>query len=378
MKIIHTADWHLGRVLHQQSLLDEQSHALDQLFEYTQIHQVDAVLVAGDIYDRAVPPKEAVTLLDNFINRLAEIGVPIIMISGNHDSAERLGFASKQLRDSGVHIMGDLTHIQQPVVVESGAVKLNVYGIPYADPEQVRDVFDIEVKDFDSAHTYLVEQIKASYDPNAINLLMSHCFVDGAEASDSEKTLSIGGSDRVSYEPMLSFDYVALGHLHSPQRRGADHIRYSGSILKYSFSEHNQKKGVTLLEFDTNGLVKHQHLVLKPIRELRIIEGPINDLIEQGQSDPNSEDYILARMTDQMALLDPIGRLRAVYPNVLQLEKTLLTQALDKTPNRQAMNRGSSEMVQDFFQQVTGNPMSDAQIKILHTTLQTLNKESEA
>lgn len=378
MKIIHTADWHLGRVLHQQSLLDEQVHVLDQLFDYIQIHQVDVLVVAGDIYDRAVPPKEAVTLLDNFINRLAKIDVPIVMISGNHDGAERLGFASKQLRAAGVHIMGDLTQIQQAVVVEKSGVKVHIYGIPYADPEQVRDVFDIEVKDFDSAHTFLVEQIKASYDPNAINLLMSHCFVDGAETSDSEKTLSIGGSDRVSYEPMLDFDYVALGHLHSPQRRGADYIRYSGSILKYSFSEHNQKKGVTLVEFDANGLVNHQHLNLKPIRELRIVEGPIDELVAQGRNDPNSEDYIMARLTDQMALLDPIGKLRAVYPNILLLEKTLLTQALDKTPNREAMNRGSSEMVQDFFQQVTGNPMSEAQLTILQTTLQTLTKEAEA
>jgi exonuclease SbcD len=377
MKIIHTADWHLGRVLHQQSLLEDQVHVLDQLFDYIQVHNVDALVVAGDIYDRTVPPKEAVTLLDGFINRLAEIDVPIVMISGNHDGAERLGFASKQLKEAGVHIMGDLSQIHQPVVVEKSGVKLNIYGIPYADPEKVRDVFEVEVKDFDSAHTYLVEHIKSAYNPKEINLLMSHCFVDGADSSDSEKTLSIGGSDRVSYEPMLDFDYVALGHLHSPQKRGVDYIRYSGSILKYSFSEHKQKKGVTLLEFDSSGLVRQEHLGLKPLKEIRIIEGLLDTLIEQGQSDPSKEDYIMARLTDDMALLDPIGKLRAVYPNVLQLEKTMLTKALDKQPNREAMRRGESEMVQDFFKQVTGNDMSAAQAKILQTTLQNLIKATE-
>ena len=270
--------------------------------------------------------------------------------------------------------MGDLSQVTQLVVVEKGGVELNVYGIPYADPERVRDVFSVEVKDFDEAHTYLVDEIKRVFNADNNNVLISHCFVDGASESDSEKTLSIGGSDRVSYEPMIDFDYVALGHLHSPQKRGEDYIRYSGSILKYSFSEHKQNKGVTLLEFDKSGLVKHQHLALKPLRDLRVIEGLLDTLLEQGKTDPNKEDYLSVKITDQTALLDPLGKLREVYPHVLHLEKTLLTQAMGKTPSREALNRGEEHMIQDFYKQVTGNEMTEQQSDIIQNTLKSLHK----
>lgn len=374
MKIIHTADWHLGRVLHNESLLEDQSHVLEQILAYIDEHQVDALLVAGDIYDRSIPPSEAITLLNSFINRLAKLKVPIIMITGNHDGAERLSFASKQLQDSGVHILGDLSQINAPVVLEKSDVKVNVYGIPYADPESVRDVFDADVKDFDAAHTYLVDQVKASYNVKENNLLMSHCFVDGAETSESEKTLSIGGSDRVSFEPMLDFDYVALGHLHSPQKKGADHIRYSGSILKYSFSEHKQKKGITLLEFDKSGLVHQQHLPLKPQKEVRVLEGLLDEIIAQGKTDPHKEDYVMVRLTDKTALLDPLGKLRAVYPNILHIEKTMLSQAIGKTPNREALKRGEEHMIQDFFKQVTGSDMTAEQSVVIENTLKSILK----
>ena len=374
MKIIHTADWHIGRVLHSESFLESQSYVLDQILAYIEEHQVDGLLVAGDIYDRSIPPAEAISLLNGFINRLSDMNVPIIMISGNHDSAQRLSFASQQLQDSGVHILGNLKGINQPVILQKENVKVNVYGIPYADPESVRDEFDCEVKDFDEAHTYLVEHVKAAYNSDETNVLMSHCFVDGAETSESEKTLSIGGSDRVSFEPMLDFDYVALGHLHSPQKRGADHIRYSGSILKYSFSEQKQKKGVTLLEFDAMGLVKHKHLSLKPLRDLRVIEGLLDTLLEQGKTDPNKNDYLSVNITDQTALLDPLGKLRTVYPNVLHLEKTLLTQAIGKTPRREALNRGDEHMIQDFYKQVTGVDMTEQQSDIIQNSLKSLHK----
>lgn len=374
MKLIHTADWHIGRVLHSESFLESQSYVLDQILAYIEEHQVDGLLVAGDIYDRSIPPAEAISLLNGFINRLSDMNVPIIMISGNHDSAQRLSFASQQLQDSGVHILGNLKGINQPVILQKEDVKVNVYGIPYADPESVCDEFDCEVKDFDEAHTYLVEHVKAAYNSDETNVLMSHCFVDGAETSESEKTLSIGGSDRVSFEPMLDFDYVALGHLHSPQKRGADHIRYSGSILKYSFSEQKQKKGVTLLEFDATGLVKHKHLALKPLRDLRVIEGLLDTLLEQGKTDPNKNDYLSVNITDQTALLDPLGKLRTVYPNVLHLEKTLLTQAMGKTPSREALNRGEEHMIQDFYKQVTGVDMTEQQSDIIQNSLKSLHK----
>lgn len=377
MKVIHTADWHLGRVLHNQSLLADQTYILNQLIDYVIEHKVDVVLISGDVYDRSMPPAEAVALLDDVINRLSELGVVVVMISGNHDGPERLRFAFRQLKATGVHIMGDLSRIAEAVTLEKNGVTVNFYGIPYADPEKTRDAYDTEVKTFDEAHTFLVEQISLRMDQSANNVLLSHCFVDGATTSDSEKTLSIGGSDRVSFEPMLDFDYVALGHLHSPQRRGADHIRYSGSLLKYSFSEHQQNKGVTLLEFDPSGLVNFEHLTLMPLREVRVIEGLLEEVIELGKSDAANQDYVMVSLTDKTALLDPMGKLRVVYPNILHLEKVMLSQALGKSPDRAALKRGESEMIHDFYQQVTGEEMSGAQNKIMAKTLTKLLAEQE-
>ena len=378
MKIIHSADWHLGRILHNQSLLNDQAYILDQLIELIKTQQVDVLLIAGDVYDRSLPPADAVALLDDVINQLVELNVTVIMISGNHDGPERLSFASRQLQQAGVHILGDLKSITKPIDVQKDDLKVHFYGIPYADPEKVRDAFANDVKTFDEAHTFLVEEIKSQYQNSVNNVLLSHCFVDGAKTSDSEKTLSIGGSDRVSFEPLVDFDYVALGHLHSPQKRGAEHIRYSGSLLKYSFSEHQQKKGVTLLEFDQSGLIDQQHLTLRPQKELRVITGLLDEVLALGKTDPNNEDYVMVSLTDQTALLDPMSKLRVVYPNVLHLEKVLLTQALGKTPDREIFKRGESEMIHDFFQQVTGQDLTTEQADIVSSTLQQLLKSEEA
>lgn len=369
IKLLHTADWHLGRVLHNQSLLAEQAQVLAHLIDYAQAQQVDGVLVAGDIYDRSMPPAEAVRLLNETVNRFAELGIPLIMISGNHDSADRLGFAAQQLQQTGLHIMSDLTRITEPVVLQKGEVRLQVFGIPFADPEQVRALYDVPVKDYDSAHTFLVEQIQQVRDRSLPAVLMSHCFVDGAQTSESEKTLSVGGSDRVSFEPMLDFDYVALGHLHSPQQRGAAHIRYAGSPLKYSFSEHCHQKGMTLLEFNAAGLVTHQHVPLRAERDLRVIEGLLDEVIEQGKQDPQAQDYIMVRLTDTTALLDPMGRLRDVYPNVLHLEKRLLQQDRVTPAERQHIKLDAPKLIADFYQQIQGEPLTSAQQTIIEHTL---------
>ncbi|MEX2320714.1 MAG: exonuclease SbcCD subunit D, partial [Saccharospirillum sp.] len=244
MKLLHTSDWHLGRQFHNQSLLADQAEVLDQLIGYVATEQVDAVLIAGDIYDRSVPPAEAVTLLNRTLRRLCvDLAVPVIMISGNHDSAERLGFGAGLMQGAGLHILSDLAQVDVPVVIPHPEGDVAFYGIPYCQPEHVRSVFDENVRTFDEAHTFLVDRIKAACQPGQRRVLLSHCFVSGAEESDSERPLSLGGADTVRWQPMRDFDYVALGHLHAPQFRGEAHIRYSGSLMKYSFSEVTQKKG---------------------------------------------------------------------------------------------------------------------------------------
>jgi exonuclease SbcD len=379
MKFIHTSDWHIGRQFHNVSLLDDQRHVLNQLIEHIQREAVDAVVIAGDIYDRSVPPAAAVELLDDVLNKIcAELGVPVLLIPGNHDSAERLRFASRQLRQAGLHIFGELSQTNQPVTIRGTSIEVNFYGIPYNDPESVRNHFGVNVFTHDEAHRYLVEQILSAKSDDAPNILISHCFIDGWDESESERPLSIGGADRISYEVFAGFDYVALGHLHGPQHKGEPHIRYSGSILKYSFSEQNQRKGVTLVEMAANGMQSATHLPLNPLQDMRILEGEIDTLLEQGKTDPHNEDYLLVRLTDKHALLDPMGKLRQVYPNVLHIEKPGMLDMSDQVINRDKLKRGELDMFRDFFEQVHGQallPEQDEAIKKIISQIHKLEGE---
>ena len=382
MKFIHTSDWHIGRQFHNVSLLDDQRHVLAQLVDYIQSEHVDALVIAGDIYDRSIPPATAVELLDEVLNKVChELSVPVIIISGNHDSAERLRFGARQLKQAGLHIISDINKVTEPVTLEDkSGLAVNFYGIPYHDPELVRHHYDTPVRNHDEAHSFLVDTIKHSMpSSDSINVLLSHCFVDGAEESESERPLSIGGADRVSYTPMVDFNYVALGHLHSPQYRGEPYIRYSGSILKYSFSEQHQKKGISLVELDANGKTNITSLPLTPLRDMRIIEGPLAEILESGKVDPNNDDYLMVRLTDTHAILDAMGKLRSVYPNVLHLEKPgIMAVGEAKAMNREKLKRGEMEMFQDFFDQVSGNSLSADQSRALEAVIDSLHtKEAQ-
>jgi exonuclease SbcD len=375
MKFIHTSDWHIGRQFHNVSLLEDQRHVLNQLIEHIEREAVDAVVIAGDIYDRSVPPAAAVELLDDVLNKIcADLGVPVLLIPGNHDSAERLRFASRQLRQAGLHIIGELSQINEPVKIRGNSIEVCFYGIPYNDPESVRNHFSVDVSTYDEAHRYLVEQIISSKLDDSPSILISHCFIDGWDESDSERPLSIGGADRISYEAFAGFDYVALGHLHGPQHKGEPHIRYSGSILKYSFSEQNQRKGATLVEMATDGMKSATHLPLHPLRDMRILEGELNTLIEQGKTDPHNEDYLLVRLTDKHALLDPMGKLRQVYPNVLHIEKPGFLAMSDQPINRDKLKRGELDMFRDFFEQVQGEAMDAEQNQALQAVIAAIHK----
>jgi exonuclease SbcD len=376
MKFIHTSDWHIGRQFHNVSLLDDQQHVLKQLLAYIEHEAVDALIIAGDIYDRAVPPAAAVDLLDKLLNKIClEMKVPVILIPGNHDSATRLSFGAQQLSQSGLHILGDLTKVTEPVVIAHPDGDVAFYGVPYNDPVTVRNLFGEGVSTYDEAHTYLVDLISDSKSADRASVLISHCFIDGSQESDSERPLSIGGSDRVSYLPCREFDYVALGHLHSPQYRGEEHIRYCGSLMKYSFSEQHQKKGVTLVEIDSSGLQAHRHLPLSPLRDMRIVEGEMADILELGKVDPNSEDYLLVRLTDRHAILDPMAKLREVYPNVLQLEKPGMLITGEQQMSRDKLKRGELEMFRDFFVQVSGQALSEDQDQAIQQTITEINQQ---
>ncbi|NVC95602.1 exonuclease SbcCD subunit D [Vibrio natriegens] len=376
MKFIHTSDWHLGRQFHNVSLLDDQQAVLEQLIAYIEDNPVDAVVVAGDVYDRSVPPTVAIELLNRVVKRICtELKTPMILISGNHDGAERLGFGSEQMKNSGLHIISNFEDMLSPVVITTKAAgEVALYGMPYNDPEQVRFAYKESVSTHDEAHKLLVEKISEQFQPQQKRVLISHCFVDGAIESDSERPLSIGGSDRVSHEHFLNFDYVALGHLHQPQKKGEEYIRYSGSLLKYSFGEQNQKKGFTLVEINESGFVSAEHIELIAPHEMRIIEGDLEQVIEKGKTDPKSEDYLLVRLMDKHAILNPMEKLRAVYPNVLHLEKPGMLIGVEQEMAQAKLARSEIDMFRDFFSEAQDSPLSQEQERAVNDIIKQLSQ----
>ncbi|ABU73556.1 exonuclease SbcCD subunit D [Vibrio campbellii] len=379
MKFIHTSDWHLGRQFHNVSLLGDQQAVLDQLIQYVEDNPVDAVVVAGDIYDRSVPPTIAIELLNKVVKRICgELNTPMILISGNHDGAERLGFGSEQMKNAGLHIISNFEDMLTPVVIETeSAGQVAFYGMPYNDPEQVRFAYQEPVSTHDQAHKLLAEKITEQFQPEQRNVLVSHCFVDGAIESESERPLSIGGSDRVSHEHFLNFDYVALGHLHQPQKKGEEYIRYSGSLMKYSFGEQNQKKGFTLVEIDQNGFVSAEHIDLAAPHEMRIVEGELEQVIEQGKTDPKNEDYLLVRLMDKHAILNPMEKLRTVYPNVLHLEKPGMLIGVEQEMAQAKLARSEIDMFRDFFSEAQDGQLSQEQDQAISDIIKQLSQQAQ-
>ncbi|MCW8886244.1 MAG: exonuclease SbcCD subunit D [Motiliproteus sp.] len=386
MRLLHTSDWHIGRQFHNLSLLEDQRWVLQQMLALIAEHRPDAVLIAGDIYDRSVPPAAAVQLLDQVLSEICnQLAIPVIVISGNHDSGERLSFASQSLRQSGLHMVGQLEEMLNPIPLadqnsESGVL---VYGIPYADPARVRDSFGADVSSHDQAMAYLCQQIHQHHQESQYAqwpvIVLSHCFVDGCESSESERPLSMGGADRVSAQHFNDFSYSALGHLHGRQYRGQPSICYSGSILKYSFSEQHHHKSVNLVEIDNQGDCQIQQLELKPRRDMRVLEGELQALLAAAENDSNREDYLLIRLTDKHAILDAMGKLRSAYPNVLHLERPgLHTEGEVRLQGREQLKKGELTMFNDFFQQVTGDEMDSQQCLMVSQLLESLHRSDDA
>jgi exonuclease SbcD len=305
------------------------------------------------------------------------------MIPGNHDSAERVRFGSRQMQQAGLHIVGNLTDSTQPVVLRGAHGEVHFYCIPYNDPEHVRSEFaneleetGEEIRTHDQAHSWLVNRIHAVRNRDVPCVLVSHCFVDGATESESERPLSVGGADRVSWQPLQDFAYVALGHLHAPQHQGAGHIRYSGSLLKYSFSEEKQPKGVTLVEIAADGTATHWHLPLQPLRDVRVIEGLLGDVLQQGRQDVRNEDYVMVRLKGKEAILDVMAKLRAVYPNVLHVERPdmLGVNTSPKSLTREQLRRSELDIFADFFREMSGGQeMSDDQKQVIDDIVKNLH-----
>ena len=379
MRILHTSDWHIGRQFHSVSLLDDQRHVLKQIVAAAKSESVDVVIVAGDIYDRAIPPANAVALVDEVFNALiTDLGIPVIAIAGNHDGPERLGFASRQLAKAQLYIAGPLQPDPQSIILEDKYGEIVFYPIPYADPATVRDVFsDDTIRTHNQAMEAIIKRIPQHKKQRSVAI--GHCFLAGGLDCDSERPLSVGGADQVSPEHFHCFNYVAMGHLHRQQQQGSETIRYSGSPLKYSFSEENHEKSMTIVDLDEVGRCEIKHIPLTALHDMRSISGSLDDIIRDAKNDPNPEDYLLISLEDTQAILDPMGKLRAVYPNVLHLKRPgLLSDKPQKLAHRDLMKKGELSMFKDFYKQTTEEEITDAQEKILGKLLDDIHKEREA
>lgn len=354
MRFLHTADWHLGRIFYGQYLTDDQAHVLEhQFFTILKEEKIDGILLAGDVFDRAVPPIEAIELWDSIITRLAmDYKVPLFVVSGNHDGAERLEVGRSMLSRSGIHIWGSPHHALQPFEFESSDGKVAICPMPFSEPRRIGDALGLSASESkpvdteaeDSLFSYVESNEQESesifnlhnYDqmyqawsdylyqqvPKGMpSIAISHAFVLGGEVGGSERTLSVGGSEQVSPHVFKNFHYTALGHLHGPQRMGADSIRYSGSPLKYSFDEQGQKKSFTIIDMGTKGNIDISIIPVEAKRDVVILEGHFEDLLNNKELQiKHKDDYVQARLLDTMPIMDGMAKLRQVYHRCMTIE----------------------------------------------------------
>ncbi len=363
MRFLHTSDWHLGRLFHGAHLTDDQAHVLDQFVALARDLRPDLVVVSGDVYDRAVPPPEAVHLLDDVLSRLVlDLGLRVVVIAGNHDSPDRLAFGSRLLAERGLHVFGLLE--RPALVLEDRHGPVAVHAVPYAEPPVIRDRLGrTDLHTHDEAMRAWLEDIggpgaRSVGDSSPRSILVAHAFAAGCLQSDSERFLTVGGAGTVDVAAFEGFDYVALGHLHGPQSPVPGRVEYSGSLLKYSFSEEAQTKSVALVEMDEGGACRVERIALTPRRDVRRIDGLLQDLLKA----PPSEDYVLAILRDKGPLLEPMRRLQEIYPNLLALERPemVVDGAIDPhaADHRTVSDR---DLFRVFFREVTGEELDPEQ-----------------
>lgn len=378
MRFLHTADWHIGKIVHEQSMLTDQAYILEQLIEQAEEYEVDAVLMSGDLYDRSLPPKEAVSLVNQTLSRLInELEVPVFIIAGNHDSNERIEYLSGVAEAKQLYMEGTLKAHTRKVSLKEA----DIYMMPYADHVLIRQALDQpEIRTIEEAVAAQVEQITSSdeFDRSRINMVMFHGYVisgsrTSLEESDSERPLSIGTAEWIDQSIFDAFDYVALGHLHKGQKVGSNRIRYSGSPLKYSKSEATHQKKSFIIDIDRDSL-EVTPVPLIPKRDMRIVRGAFDDLMQQDWSD----DYIFIELTDDMFIQDAMSRLRGQFPQILGLEYVNLRadQSTYQTDRSQDLKRQSIEsLFSDFFEQYTEHTLDEPRREVVREIVRLVEQE---
>lgn len=375
MKFAHIADLHIGKRVHDFSMLEDQRYILDQMLGIFEEQRVDGILIAGDVYDKVVPSAEAVQLFDEFITRLAKLKMPVCMISGNHDSAERLSFGAKLFESSDIYISQVYDGKVKKVGLEDEYGLVNVYLLPFLKPATVRHV--LQRDDIESYEDGVMAALQeCEVDASQRNILVAHQFVTGADRCDSEET-SVGGLDNVSAEVFDKFDYVALGHIHRPQKMGRETLRYSGTPLKYSFSEVDHKKSVTIVELLEKRNVQINTVPLVPVRDMRKVRGTYMEVTaKESYTAENKMDYLQITLTDEEDVPGALQKLRTIYPNLMRLEyDNKRTRENRKVQAVEAQEQKSElELFGEFYELLNNEPMKEEQTEFMENLIRGLKE----
>lgn len=379
MKFFHTADWHLGKLVQGIYMTEDQRFVLEQFLQAIDIEKPDAVIIAGDLYDRAVPPTEAVHLLDElFAEIVLKRNTPLLTIAGNHDSPSRLNFGSQLMKETGLHIVGQLSRNMKSIVLNDTYGEVHFHLVPYADPSQVRYLMEDEtIITHNQAMKKIIELIEEKMDKTKRHVFVGHAFVtphgqEQENTSDSERPLAIGGAEYVNASLFQPFHYTALGHLHQAHYVLNETIRYSGSPLKYSISEEHHKKGFFIVEMDAEGKTTVEKRLLAPTRDMRTVEGFLQDILKQ----PVSEDYVFVKLLDDTPVLSPMEQIRTVYPNAMHVErKAFQLIGLSEEPEVGRTKKDEYTLFRSFYSEVSGKEASVETGEIFKEVLTVLARE---
>ncbi|WP_174612848.1 exonuclease SbcCD subunit D [Virgibacillus ihumii] len=364
MKFFHTADWHLGKLVQGVYMTEDQRYILEQFLEAVKKEQPDAVIIAGDLYDRAVPPTEAVHLLDEVLETIVlKLNTPVLAVAGNHDSPSRLNFGSRIMQQNGFHIVGNFSAETEPVVLRDAHGEVHFHLVPYCDPSVVRTTLDDpEIRSHNDAARKIIGNISETMDANARHVYVGHAFVtpfgeEEENTSDSERPLSIGGAEYVDAHHFGPFHYTALGHLHQAHHVLNETVRYSGSILKYSISEVHHAKGFHVVELAADGSAAVEKRELTPRRDIRRVEDTLENLLKQ----PVNDDYVFVRLLDEAPVLSPMERIRSVFPNAMHVERGNVMFSPDQPETANRANRSDMsdlDLFRAFYKEVKGDEAS--------------------
>ena len=365
MRFLHLSDLHLGKRVNEFSMLEDQAYILKEILNIIDEQKVEAVLIAGDIYDKVIPSAEAVRLLDDFLTRIAARELPVFLISGNHDSAERIAFGSRLMSSRQIYLSPVFESDVEPITISDRYGEIHIYMLPFVKPSLVKRVYpEEEIITYQDAVNAAVQHMQIDTDKR--NILLAHQFVTGAARCDSEE-LSVGGVDDVDASVFDGFDYVALGHLHGPQKIGKETVRYSGTPLKYSFSEANQKKAAVIVDVEEKGKINIQQIPLVPKHDMREIRGTYMEVTALDfYKDMKTDDYLYITLTDEEDIPDAIGKLRTIYPNIMKLSyDNLRTRAaVTVRGTAEVEEKSPMELLKEFYELQNNQPMTDEQEEI--------------